>query len=86
MSTRIQAIVVAAMARIPAVARLVEDAERYRWLRSDDIEVPDGQREIVVRLERLPFREDQSDEILIGAELDAAIDSAQRDWTSGDRP
>ena len=84
MSTRVQAIIGAALARIPAVARLVEDAERYRWLRSDDIEVPDGQREIVVRLERLPFREDQSDEILTGAELDAAIDSAKRDWMSGD--
>jgi hypothetical protein len=54
-----------------------EDGERYRWLRSDDIEVLPGQREICVYLERLPFREDQSDELLTGTVLDAAIDAAR---------
>lgn len=52
------------------------DAARYRWLRSDDISVPSGQREINVYLERLPFREDQRDELLTGQEMDAAIDAA----------
>lgn len=52
------------------------DAARYRWLRSDDIGVPSGQREINVYMERLPFREDQSDELLTGQEMDAAIDAA----------
>ena len=55
-----------------------KDAERYRWLRSDDIEVPHGQREICVMLMRLPFREDQTDETLIESELDAAIDAAMQ--------
>lgn len=51
------------------------DARRYRWLRSDDIEVPDGQREISVVLHRLPFSDDP-DITLIESELDAAIDAA----------
>jgi hypothetical protein len=53
-----------------------KDAERYRWLRSDDIEVLPGQREICVYLERLPFREDQTDELLVDSALDTAIDAA----------
>lgn len=53
-----------------------EDAARYRWLRSDDIEVPSGQHEINVYRERLPFCEDQTDELLVEQELDEAIDAA----------
>lgn len=59
------------------MAAVFRDAARYRWLRSDDIEVPQGQREIVVQLLRLPFREDQSDETLTESELDAAVDAAR---------
>lgn len=53
------------------------DAGRYRWLRSDDIEVLPGQREISVVLHRLPFT-DEPDVTLIEADLDAAIDAALR--------
>ncbi len=59
------------------------DAERYRWLRSDDIEVPEGQREISVVLHRLPHS-DQADEMLIEAALDVEIDAAiQRERQQG---
>lgn len=54
---------------------LKQDAARYRWLRSDDIEVLPGQHEITVVKHRLPFTDD-SDETLIESELDAAIDAA----------
>ncbi|MDI4633331.1 hypothetical protein J7U46_09755 [Pelomonas sp. V22] len=53
-----------------------KDAERYRWLRSDEIEVPASQREINVVRAAMPFREDQQDETLFGDALDAAIDVA----------
>jgi hypothetical protein len=56
-------------------ADVLRDAERYRWLRSDDIEVPDGQREISVVQHRLPFSDDP-DITLIESEMDAAIDTA----------
>jgi hypothetical protein len=57
------------------IAALRKDAERYRWLRSDDSEVLPGQREICVIQERLPHTED-ADVTLIESELDAAIDAA----------
>lgn len=60
---------------------LEKDAERYRYLRSDDIETPNGQREICVMLMRLPFMEDQRDETLVESELDAAIDAALNNQT-----
>lgn len=63
----------AAAARI---RELEQDAARYRWLRSDDIEVLPGQHEISVVKHRLPFTED-SDETLTESELDAAIDAAR---------
>lgn len=52
------------------------DAERYRWLRSDDIFVMPGQREILVHMEPLPFNEEQSRVLLLDKDLDAAIDAA----------
>ena len=62
-----------------ACARALElklkDAERYQWLRSDDIEVLPGQREINVYMERLPHTE-EPDVFLIEKELDDAIDAA----------
>ncbi len=57
------------------IAALRKDAERYRWLRSDDIEVMPGQREICVIQEHLPHTED-ADVTLIESALDAAIDAA----------
>jgi hypothetical protein len=53
----------------------VKDAERYRWLRSDDIEVMPGQREINVYMERLPFTEEPT-VLLTESALDEAIDAA----------
>lgn len=62
-----------------ACARALElklkDAERYQWLRSDNIEVLPGQREINVYMERLPHTE-EPDVFLIEKELDDAIDAA----------
>lgn len=54
---------------------VVRDAERYRWLRSDDIEVMPGQREIYILAERMPHTDDQ-DEVMLGTDADAAIDAA----------
>jgi hypothetical protein len=48
------------------------DAERYRWLRSDDIE---GECEIYVVMEHLPFS-DEGDMVLKEEDLDDAIDAA----------
>lgn len=53
---------------------VAKDAERYRWLRSDDIEVLPGWREICVYMERLPHT-DESDVLLTGSDLDSAIDT-----------
>lgn len=53
---------------------LKADAERYRWLRSDDIEVLPGQREITVVMHRLPHTEDP-DITLIESDLDDEIDA-----------
>lgn len=68
-------------ARIAELERQLEDArkdaERYRWLRSDDIEVLPGEREIYVVMARLPFT-DSPDETLTEAALDAAIDNAMQ--------
>lgn len=58
-----------------ALEPMLKDAERYQWLRSDDIEVLPGQREILVYMEHLPFTDDP-DVLLIGQELDNAIDAA----------
>ncbi|GAB3416880.1 hypothetical protein NX774_11985 [Massilia agilis] len=52
------------------------DAARYRWLRSDDIELQPGQREICAVMFRLPFCEDQTDEVLTESALDEVIDAA----------
>jgi hypothetical protein len=60
----------------PAQPDSGRDAARYRWLRSDDIEVLPGQREINVVKQHLPFREDQRDEVLTESALDEAIDAA----------
>jgi hypothetical protein len=51
---------------------LRKDAERYRWLRSDDIE---GEREIYVVMEHRPFSE-EGDMVLMTEDLDDAIDAA----------
>ena len=58
------------------VEALEANAARYRWLRSDDIEVPHDQREIYVVMDPLPNREDQRREVLTESALDAAIDAA----------
>lgn len=60
---------------LEAAHGLKADAARYRWLRSDDIDVPHGQREICVYREHLPFA-DEPDELLIESALDDAIDAA----------
>lgn len=60
-----------------------QDAARYRWLRSDDIEVPQGQREILVQMIPLPFREDQTIETLFESALDEAIDAAMSAPSAG---
>jgi hypothetical protein len=57
------------------LAEAQRDAERYRWLRSDDISWQPDQREICVIMVRSPFAEDQ-DETLVESELDAAVDAA----------
>lgn len=61
---------------VARIAELERDAARYRWLRSDDIEVRPGQMEIYVTHARLPFDEDGADEVLVESALDAAIDAA----------
>ncbi len=53
----------------------LKDAERYQWLRSDDIEVMPGQREINVYMERLPHTEEPT-VLLVESALDEAIDAA----------
>lgn len=58
------------------------DAERYRWLRDDTSEMPDGQRELYVVAHGLPFTDD-GDEDLFGVALDAAIDAAMKPKESG---
>jgi hypothetical protein len=69
-------------AKFDEIARLTDerdelrkDAERYRWLRSNDIEIPPGQREIYVIQERLPHTED-ANVMLVESELDGIIDAA----------
>ena len=54
----------------------LDDAERYRWLRDDDQFQPEGERELYVIQARLPFREDQSDQVLVMSDLDRAIDAS----------
>lgn len=58
------------------LAEAMKDAERYRWLRDDTIEIKDGQRALNVVMGRLPFDEEDRDEDLFGLELDDAIDAA----------
>lgn len=58
------------------------DAERYRLLRDDTREMPDGQRELYVVAHGLPFTDD-GDEALFGAALDAAIDAAMNQPKEG---
>lgn len=55
--------------------RDAKDAERYRWLRSDDIVVGPNQREIYVVMDGMPHT-DEPRTVLIESELDAAIDAA----------
>ncbi|MGC0155795.1 ead/Ea22-like family protein [Chromobacterium vaccinii] len=63
------------------IAELERDAARYRWLRSDDIEVLPGQREICAVRFPLPSDEDAGEEVLFESELDAAIDAAPQPLT-----
>ncbi|VEB42919.1 Uncharacterised protein [Chromobacterium violaceum] len=63
-------------AQAARIAELERDAARYRWLRSDDIEVLPGQREICAVRFPLPFDEDGGEEVLFESELDSAIDAA----------
>ncbi len=51
------------------------DAARYRWLRSDDIEVAQGQREIYAVQDGLP-NTDQKQQVLTESAMDEAIDTA----------
>lgn len=68
-------IVAAALLAASPADQDARDAERYRWLRSDDIEVLPGQREILVIKHALPFT-DEANEVLTESDLDAAIDAA----------
>lgn len=62
---------------------VAKDAERYRWLRDENIVMADDQRSLNVVMGRLPFREDQKDEDLFGNDLDEAIDAAMSREQSG---
>ena len=65
---------------------MAKDAERYRWLRDENIVMADDQRSLNVVMGRLPFREDQKDEDLFGNDLDEAIDAAMsREQSGGER-
>lgn len=65
---------------------VAKDAERYRWLRDENIVMADDQRSLNVVMGRLPFREDQKDEDLFGNDLDEAIDAAMsREQSGGER-
>ncbi|WP_047236915.1 ead/Ea22-like family protein [Chromobacterium subtsugae] len=79
------AVVLALLAHIDTqavrIAELERDAARYRWLRSDDIEVLPGQREICAVRFPLPSDEDAGEEVLFESELDAAIDAAMQPLT-----
>lgn len=67
----------------PAAESDKRDAERYRWLRDENIVMDDDQRSLNVVMGRLPFREDQKDEDMFGDELDEAIDAAMSREQSG---
>jgi len=54
---------------------MARDAARYRWLRSDDIEVLPGAPEILVMKMPRHFM-DESEEILLESECDSDIDAA----------
>ncbi|WP_186167287.1 hypothetical protein [Burkholderia gladioli] len=55
--------------------RMAKDAGRYRWLRDENRETPDGTRELMAVQYRLPFSEGTDTELFDTA-LDAAIDAA----------
>ncbi|MBW5285982.1 hypothetical protein [Burkholderia gladioli] len=53
------------------------DAARYRWLRDENRETPEGMRELMAVQYRLPFSEGTDTE-LFDVALDSAIDAARK--------